>query len=111
MIKLFKNLKKYYTIAYFTNMAKEYFEIFSKSQYPEKYFDYGLASYMVKARKTKKIGFEKLFKYFNLDSSEFLFIDDDKKYLKLAKKIGMKTIHFKNINKLKIDLKRKDISF
>ncbi len=105
MIDLLKKLRNIYNLAYFTNMAQEYFDIFKEMQPIDELFDYGIASYEVKARKTSPKGFIKILEHFNLEPSECIYIDDGEQYLQHPRKLGMNVIHFTSLDKLIMELK------
>ena len=56
--------------------------------------------------KTNKKIFELILEKLKLNSREVIFIDDRIKHLEIPKKLGAKTIHFKNNQQLVKGLKR-----
>lgn len=73
------------------------------------YFDIILVSYMVKARKTEKEGFEYLIKKIGAKPKEIVFLDDSEKNLLAAAKLGINTILFKNKEQLIRELKKLEV--
>ena len=68
-------------------------------------FDFSMFSFEAHAVKPDKEIFERLIKKYNIDPKEVIYIDDKEKYLAPAKELGMKIIHFKDIDQLKRELK------
>lgn len=104
-IEIAKKLKKSFKTAYLTNYNQDYWVIANKRFSLTPYFDYGIVSYQIKARKPDKRGFLKIMKHFNVKPDETLFIDDSRKNVEKAKEIGINAIPFKNPKRLEKDLK------
>ena len=109
---ILKLKKKGYKLMFATNNAAEEF---ARNYYQfdlGNLFDYGRASYHLKSRKTKKVFFEQYIQLLNvkleeiLKPEEIIFIDDGEKNLKAPAELGIKTIHFKEVNQLIDDLKQ-----
>ena len=92
-------------IAYLSNAPKDRTEYLDKKYNFIKLFDLGLFSFDAQAMKPDKKMFEKLIEKFNIDIKEAIYIDDREKNLIPAKELGMKTIHFKDINQLENELR------
>ena len=90
--------KKGYKITYLTNYNKDYWEAIKQKFDLNPYFDYGLVSYQIKARKPSPIGFKKLMDYFAVKPAETIFTDDSMKNLLEAEKLGINTIHFQHVD-------------
>jgi glucose-1-phosphatase len=108
-IKLIKNLKMQYKIAFATNNSKDEFETNNELFHIKSFFDYGLSSHMVKARKTEPIIFTKILEHFNVKPKETVFLDDGEEYVKTAEKLGIHAIHFTNLEQAKEELSKLDI--
>ncbi len=63
----------------------------------KQYFDFGIISEEIRARKPDPIGFNLIVKQFNVKPEETIFIDDAAKNLTNAKEMGIKTILFSDI--------------
>lgn len=108
IIKLIKKLKKNYIIGCISN-THEAHNSYNRKRRLFDYFDIYLLSNQVGIRKPDKKIFELYLKKANYKPSEAIFIDDEEKLLINAKKLGIKTIHFKNIRQLKKELTQEDI--
>lgn len=96
--------QKGYTLGIASNDAKES-SIRANVKFGfDNVFDFRFYSFMAKTRKTSKIYFKTLIEKHHLNPKECLFIDDGKRYIELAKEIGLNAILFINIDKLKKDL-------
>ncbi len=100
-LDLIKKLRKKYKIAYLTNYCKLYWEFAERKFDLSSYFDYGVVSYKIKARKPSLAGFQVVLDHFNVKPEEAVFTDDSAKNLVNAQALGIKTIQFKSINQLK----------
>ena len=74
------------------------------------YFEPCILSSEVGMRKPDEQIFRLFLKEAKVQANECIFIDDEKKMLENANKIGIKTIHFKNSEQLKNELNRYRIS-
>lgn len=101
-----QKLRKKYQVAYLTNYNRDYWEEVKKKFDPSPYFDYGIVSYQIKARKPAPEGFLTIMKHFQVKPEETIFIDDAEKNLVAAKELNIKTILFKNLSQLKEELER-----
>ena len=104
--KLLDQLKKKYKVYYISNEGKEYWEMIDERLSVTKHFNGGIVSYQAKKRKPHTSIFLKLLRKYRLDADECLFIDDSAHNLPGAQKVGIRTIHYRNLPQLKQDLKR-----
>lgn len=106
--KIVKRLnKKFPKLSLYTlnDEGKEWMDIRIKKFGLKKYFkDFITSGYVGYAKKTGKRIFEILLEEAGLKAKEILFIDDKKRNIVTAKKIGFKTILFKNKQQLEKEL-------
>jgi HAD superfamily hydrolase (TIGR01509 family) len=105
-LKLVKHLSHKYKIAYFTNYDEDFFREFDRRFKPAQYFDYGIVSYQILSKKPEPEGFVKIMKQFKVHPEEVVFTDDNEANLVNAKALGINTIHFKDIEYFKKELKK-----
>ncbi len=114
VFKLIKKLKRRkYKLALLTNVSKEWLW-FTLKKYPfTKIFDAIVASYMYKSGKPSMSKFKEENKLYHIVveklktyPNECIFIDNKKPNIIPAKKLGMKTILFKNSKQLEDNLKK-----
>jgi len=105
VLDYFDSLRKNYKVTMYSNYCKTYYQKITDQIDLSKYFDLVLFSFMVKARKTEPDGFEFILKKFNIKPEEAVFIDDSAKNLTVPQKMGIKTILFEDLEKLKKELK------
>lgn len=98
-----------YKLAYLTNSSLQLMELSEKRLPIRQYFDFGIISEEIKARKPDKKGFALIMENFNAKPEETIFIDDAAKNLGNAKEIGIKTIIFQGVNQLADDLKKLEV--
>lgn len=108
--KLIKALKKHYKIGLISNTIKEQTKINRKLD-RFKLFDIVILSHEVGLSKDKKDIFLLATKRLNAKPEECVFIDDTKRFVKVASDLGMKAIHFKNYTQLKRNFKALKIIF
>lgn len=113
VVKLLKRLKKRYKIALLSNVSREWME-YTKQKYPmNELFDIILTSYKLRLAKPHsskykndaeiyRVSLEKI----NIEPNECIFIDNNEQNLRPAKKLGIKTILFKNAKQLESALKK-----
>ena len=114
MKKIVALLKKNYKLAIISNTIKEHTKVNKKLVERFKLlklFDTVIYSHKVGLTKDEKDIFLLATKNLKVKPEECVFIDDIKKFLKVAKGLGMKTIHFKNSIKLRRDLKALGLIF
>lgn len=102
---LLDKLKIKYKVILFTNQTDWIYELNKKFDF-FKEFDAVLVSRDVGFQKPEKEFFELLIKNSDCDPTEIIFVDDTHNYGKLAKKMGMKFIHFQNQNQLEQELRK-----
>jgi len=108
-----KKLRKHYKMVVLSGNTRERVKFLENKYGFKKYFDIIVLSYNVGANKYKgsitnvdsKI-YEHLFRRLKQKGEGCVLIDDNKIFLEPAKKLGMKTIHFKNAKQLKKELKK-----
>ena len=105
LLQLIDKLKDKYKVAVISNII-EYHSKINKSMGLYEPFDHVVLSYKVKLTKDSKEIFMLTTKRLKVNPEECIFIDDVKKFVRMAKSIGMKTILFKNNKQLKSDLKK-----
>ena len=98
-----------YRTAFFTNYNEDYWKLVAKKFDLTKYFDFGLVSYQIGARKPSPKGFRFIMKKLKAKPSETVFIDDSTKNLAAAEKLGIKTIQFKGFARLKKELQKSGV--
>lgn len=104
-LDLAKELRKGYKTAYLTNYNKAYWDVIRKKFDLSPYFDFGVVSYQIKARKPAPKGFLLIMERFKAKPEETIFVDDSEKNLVKAAELGINTIHFKSTGQLVKDLK------
>ncbi len=105
-----KKLRPKYKTAFFTNYNEDYWKLIAERFDLSEYFDVGLVSYMIGARKPAAKGFQYLLEKLGVVPDETIFTDDSAKNLENAGTLGIHTIQFKNIGQLKIDLQAFTVS-
>lgn len=99
-----KSLRKRYKIAILTNIIQDLFEYLDGKFYFTKYFNSVVLSYKMRTAKPDPVMYKETVKEMGLMADECLYIDDMKENLMSAQKIGMHTIHFKDLTSLKTEL-------
>ena len=108
MIELIKKLKRNYVIGCISNISEPHTS-YNRERQLFNYFDICILSDEAGIRKPDKKIFELYLNKAKCKPSEAIFIDDEKKLLPNAIKIGINTIHFKNIKQLKKEFIRRNI--
>jgi len=105
-IEIVKSVKAAgYKIAVISNTIKPHVEYMKRKGWYEPFSVLILSSEV--GMKKPEVGIYKLaLKKLRVKGSESIFIDDKKKNLVTAKKVGMKTIHFRSPSQLEIELKK-----
>lgn len=101
-----RQLKRRYRIAFATNNAQTEFEGNNRKFHYYDLFDYGIASFMVGARKTGPKIFKNIIEHFNVAPEEVVFIDDSEKNLIVPKELGMHTICYVSLEQCKKELEK-----
>ncbi len=104
-LEILKKLRKNYKLGLITNTFYQSFEKLEEKFEINNIFDIVLKSYETKILKPKPEVFKLMIKKLNLSPKDCIFVDDFHMNLKPAKKLGMKTILFKNNKQLIKDLK------
>ncbi len=105
VIRFVEQLRKNYKIALVSNFTP-LLDDYDKKYHFYKNFDYLLSSHMVRLRKPHAPIFKLLIKRTKAKPEEIIFIDDLQRNINGAKKVGIKTILFKNLKQLKKELKK-----
>ena len=102
-----KSLHKNYKIGFLSNVDKSRYTYALKHQMrPILYlFDYKFASFELGTVKPSHLIYIKVCRLINAKPSEVLFIDNNLDNVISAKEVGMESLHFTTIRKLKLDLK------
>ncbi|OGJ22165.1 hypothetical protein A3K73_04155 [Candidatus Pacearchaeota archaeon RBG_13_36_9] len=108
VIKLLIKLRKDYDIATLTNITKIHDKI-RKQKGIYKNFDLVLVSCREGIKKPDLAFYRLLIKRLSLHPRQIVFIDDQEKYLKPAKNLGIRTIAFKNNAQLIKDLRKQGV--
>ena len=105
IVEFIKKIKsKGIKIGYLSNGPKDRTEYLDKKFGFISIFDFGLFSFEANSIKPEKEIFEKLINKQKIDPKDSIYIDDKESNLLPAKELGMKIIHFININQLKDEL-------
>lgn len=89
-----------FQVGFLSNAPKDRTEYLEKRYHFLRYFDFGLFSFQAKCLKPDQRIYKKFMQKFRLKPSQITFIDDRQDNLDAAKKLGIKTILFKNIRML-----------
>lgn len=103
-LNIVKNLSKKYPLYMLNNEYKEFMRFLQKKYNYFKYFKGRVTSYQAHCRKPDARIYKLLLEKYNLKPHESVFIDDKKENVRVARKIGMHAIHFRNANQLKSEL-------
>ena len=101
-----KALRSKVKTAFLTNYSKAYWDAIIERLDFKPYFDYGLVSYQIKARKPAEEGFRHILDHFNVKPEEAVYTDDNPKNFVNPEKLGMHTIAFKNKDQLQQELEK-----
>jgi len=105
ILKIIKKLKKDYKLAILSDQWIMPYRILITKEI-KKMFEVKVFSHQVKTKKPEIKIYKITLKKLGLKSDECIIIDDVKHYLDSAKKLGMKTILFKNNKQLVKDLRK-----
>ena len=103
--RLYKKLKKYYVVASMSGVLDLHYKLFEEKNIYD-IFQFNIYSFKVGTNKPDLKIYKLLLRKLKLSPKEVLFIDDNPICITPAKKMGMKTILYKNNNQLKKELKR-----
>lgn len=104
VMEFIKELRKKYKTAYVTNYNKDYWDLIVAKFEMNEWFDYGLVSYQIKARKPSEVAFKKMLEHFGVNPEEAVYTDDIEKNLVPPKEMGIHVIPFKNLEQFKAEL-------
>src|SRR3989338_3668270 len=105
-LDIVKKLKKKYKLAMLNNEYKECMNHLKKKYNYFSYFQPRITSSEVGVRKPEAKIYKIMLKKLRIKPSECLFLDDLQLNFNTAKKIGIKTIHFKNAKQLRKELNK-----
>lgn len=108
MISFVNKLRENYKLAILSNTIKEHTQI-NRERKLFAYFDEVLLSNEIGLRKPEKAFFKEASKRLNMPFRNLIFIDDEMRWIKAARKYGLNAILFKNRKQLEIVLKRKGV--
>lgn len=109
IVGLIKKLGKNYKLAVLSNTIKEHSQINRKRKLFD-YFDEVLLSDEIGLRKPEKEFFDEASKRLGMPFRNLIFIDDEMRWVKVARKYGLKAVLFKNKKQLEMALKRKGVN-
>ena len=103
--KFIKELKKNYVVGSMSGVLDIHYKLCNEKKIYD-VFDFNICSFKVKCNKPDLKIYKILLKKLKLSAKEVVFVDDTPVCLPPAKKLGMKTILYKNNVQLFKDLKR-----
>ena len=106
MDDLLKKLKKHYPLYLISNTNDLHFRHVKKKFKLWKHFKRLFPSHQVGHRKPDREIYEKVLKRIKMKPQETVFIDDVPKFVRGAKRVGMRAIRFRNKKQLVRDLKK-----
>lgn len=106
VLKLIKRMRKRYKLGLLSNHVEGWLEIDLDKFYLNEIFDVIVLSYESKVAKPDKKIYSEIIKKLKVKPSECVYVDDLERNLPPAKKLGMKTILFRNKKRLIKDLKK-----
>ncbi len=107
--KIIIELKKKYKLAILSNTIKEHADLLKKNEsFKEVYalFDVVIFSNEVKMAKDNKDIFLFVLKKLKLTPEECIFTDDTKKFVDVAKSVGINAVQFKSVKQFKEELNK-----
>ncbi|MCM8790889.1 MAG: HAD hydrolase-like protein [Candidatus Omnitrophica bacterium] len=109
MCALARSLKEHYRLFLLSNVNRSHFEYIRKKFDIINIFDDVILSFMVGAMKPDRIIFEDVIRRAGGDRSKLLYIDDREDLVKEAEQMGIDSIRFEGIEKLKVKMKEKGV--
>ena len=103
---IIKTLKENYKVVLLSNQLEDWLEEVIKEKELDKVFDVIVTSYTSKIAKPDIMIFKETVEKLEVKPEECIYVDDLEKNIPPAKKLGMKTILFKNNKQLINDLKK-----
>ncbi|MBU0980216.1 MAG: HAD family phosphatase [Nanoarchaeota archaeon] len=110
-LEIIKIVKRKYKTAFLTNYNRKFWGYVKEKLDFDEYFDFGIVSYQIKARKPGPEGFKAIMDHFGVEPDETVFVDDSKGNVKKAAELGINAIHLKDMKDLARELERFNISF
>ena len=104
-IEIVKALKGKYQLILLSDHVKGWMEYIQERNQDIKIFDQVILSYELGSLKSDEKTFMEVVKQINIVPNETIFIDDNEKNVKMAEKVGICGIVFKNAKQLKEELK------
>lgn len=111
VVDLLRKLKNNYKIGLLSNHLKDWLEENIEVNGLRKLFDAVVTSYNTGLIKPQVKIYLIIADKLEVKPEECVFVDDKRKNVEGAIKVGMKGIHFKNINQLETDLKKLGVNF
>lgn len=102
--KISLRLKKNYKIAVLSGNIRERIKYLDHIYNFKKNFDVFVCSYMLNANKPDKKIYLEVLRRLKLKGDECVFIDNNRKNIRAAERLGMKAVYFKNAKQLKKEL-------
>jgi len=109
VLDLIKKLKKNYKVGLLSNQIEDWLEEIIKDHKLNHIFDVIVTSYESGVAKPDIIIFEEIIKKLDVQSTECVYIDDMEENIPPAKKLGMKTVLFRDLEHLKKSLTSLDV--
>ena len=103
-IKLAQQLRKDYITVMLSKNTRSQFTYVKKKLKLEKYFDYVINTFELNLTKASRKTCLYLMKKFNCSANQIIYSDDQKINLNEPKKVGFKTIYYKNFLQFKKEL-------
>jgi putative hydrolase of the HAD superfamily len=107
VVDLIKELRSEgYVTALLTNNVKEWIEEWDRLYQLDRYFDAIVSSHEVKAIKPEPIIYEIMLQRLGAEAGECVFIDDKERNLETARRLGMKTVLFRETDRAIGEIRR-----
>ncbi len=112
IIELYSQLRQNgYQLILLSDQTKEWWPQLNKKHKIDSFFDHIIISALLEVHKPEPEIYKIALKKAKVKAEECIFIDDLKKNLAPAKKLGINTILFENVEQLKKELEKKEINF
>ncbi|RLE39220.1 hypothetical protein DRJ17_01715 [Candidatus Woesearchaeota archaeon] len=109
VLKIICDLRKNYKVGVLSNHSKEWIEFIEKKYKLSKNFDDFYISYMARSAKPDCKYYYSVLKRMKVKAKECVLIDDKLENLTVARKIGMKGVHYRNAEQMKKTLKKQGV--
>lgn len=106
VMQFVKSLNKRYKVYYLTNEGEDYWKKVLKKYKIHKLVKKGFASYQIGSRKPSRKVFKYILRIIKCKPKEVIFIDDTKKNVNGALKVGLNAVQFNNLKQIKNGLKK-----